>query len=676
MEPQIQELLKRVDRLSDDVSELRDGILKAVRVADDDPEMALIRARKVLEFVIRDVFERRVGESPGTRPLENLIQRLAKDGHLPARLEAYTETIRKLGNVGAHRFGEAITATDVYQSLAQLLPILEWYLEKERPEAGIPSEPPARAAAETARPMRTSFDERARPWYRRNPTTLWIAVVAGVILAGLSALLARAWFSRSTAHPQEPIAEAATDPAPVVKSAAPDASVKRPNPSEAAGPSPPSRAQGGPAAGVEIAKAGDASTSTTREHRAPTGAGRAARAGFVPLFNGKDTSGWRVLGNTRHSWKVTGGILEGSSGPPPASVLTTERTDFANFHLRVETMLPEGIGAGIQFRMTETGTERPSHYAATIAPARSEGKKSLRETGSLVFAAMPGPNITLADADPIVPIKSGEWFVEEVIADGDVITVLVRGIEVARFQILHRKLTSGAIGLSCQFHSNVLFRKIEIKELDGPGKASSPTSAIGSSEDPETADLSHVATSSRGQWQIEAGQVVHKSLDEDAGIFFGDATWSDYTFSADVFVAEGTGHAGLYFRHGGLHGNGNYFYTVCPPGGGPALLRRFFDGDFKVLASRRSRDAPLATGKWHKMKVDVHGHQFTAYLDDKEILTASDDAVPMGAVGLTARESVCRFRNLKVTAPGGRILWEGSPKIPTSRSIGVSLRSH
>ena len=98
-------------------------------------KMALTRARKVLEYVIRDVYERRINEPPGTRPLENLLQRLVKDGFIPDRLDAYATTIRKLGNVGTHGFGETIAVTDVYQSLAQLMPILEWYFENERPEA-------------------------------------------------------------------------------------------------------------------------------------------------------------------------------------------------------------------------------------------------------------------------------------------------------------------------------------------------------------------------------------------------------------------------------------------------------------------------------------------------------------------------------------------------------------
>ncbi len=81
------------------------------------------------------MYERRCNEPPGTRPLENLLQRLFKDGHFPDRLDAYATTVRKLGNVGTHTFGEKITAQDVYQSLTQLMPILEWYFEVERPEA-------------------------------------------------------------------------------------------------------------------------------------------------------------------------------------------------------------------------------------------------------------------------------------------------------------------------------------------------------------------------------------------------------------------------------------------------------------------------------------------------------------------------------------------------------------
>src|SRR6202049_4857733 len=119
MNQAIQSLLSRLEHLSGQFQELREGVQKAVKIADDDPEMALTRARKVLEYVVRDVYERRINEPPGTRPLENLLQRLVKDGYFPGRLDAFANTVRKLGNLATHGPAEStkaakVTVADVY----------------------------------------------------------------------------------------------------------------------------------------------------------------------------------------------------------------------------------------------------------------------------------------------------------------------------------------------------------------------------------------------------------------------------------------------------------------------------------------------------------------------------------------------------------------------------------
>src|SRR5262249_53731914 len=82
-----QALLRRLENLSDQFRELREGIQKAVLVADLDPEMALTRCRKMLEFVVREVYERRSGVPSGTRDLDQLIKLLVKDGHFSPILE-------------------------------------------------------------------------------------------------------------------------------------------------------------------------------------------------------------------------------------------------------------------------------------------------------------------------------------------------------------------------------------------------------------------------------------------------------------------------------------------------------------------------------------------------------------------------------------------------------------
>ena len=164
MDPLFQILIDRLNHVSDQFVELREGVRKAVLVADLDPEMSLTRARKVLEYVVRDVFERRVQEPPGTRPLENLLQRLVKDGFFPERLDAYANTVRKLGNVGTHNFNERVTSADVYQSLTQLMPILEWYFEVERPEAGLSLDaPPSSERARSGLPPTDKTDKPEAP---------------------------------------------------------------------------------------------------------------------------------------------------------------------------------------------------------------------------------------------------------------------------------------------------------------------------------------------------------------------------------------------------------------------------------------------------------------------------------------------------------------------------------
>src|SRR5262249_50914326 len=72
--------------------------------------------------------------------------------------------------------------------------------------------------------------------------------------------------------------------------------------------------------------------------------------GWVQLFNGRDLTGWRKPGPD--SWKVENGQLQGSGR---GARLWTERSDFANFHLRMEAKCAKG-GGGLRLR---TQADRP-----------------------------------------------------------------------------------------------------------------------------------------------------------------------------------------------------------------------------------------------------------------------------------------------------------------------------
>ncbi len=150
----VDQLIHSLNDLIKDQQELWDGLERAKKVADEEPEVSLNRARKVLERVVREVYERRIGEPSGTRSLEKIVERLVQEWYLPEKFGT-DALFAKPGN----RAGE-VTAADAERALAQLTEILKWYTEVEQPD-GVgqlparrrePASPRTKAAAQSPAP--------------------------------------------------------------------------------------------------------------------------------------------------------------------------------------------------------------------------------------------------------------------------------------------------------------------------------------------------------------------------------------------------------------------------------------------------------------------------------------------------------------------------------------------
>jgi HEPN domain-containing protein len=131
---QVDRLIRGLEQLVAKKRELREGVQKAIHIANEDPQMALGRARMVLELMVRDVYERRFQEPPGTRSLENLIERLDQKGFLPGRLDV-DMLLRCLSAADTSRWGVTVNAGDVHQAITQLTDLLGWYMEVEQADA-------------------------------------------------------------------------------------------------------------------------------------------------------------------------------------------------------------------------------------------------------------------------------------------------------------------------------------------------------------------------------------------------------------------------------------------------------------------------------------------------------------------------------------------------------------
>jgi Domain of Unknown Function (DUF1080)/TIR domain len=199
----------------------------------------------------------------------------------------------------------------------------------------------------------------------------------------------------------------------------------------------------------------------------PSTSPTAIQDGFVPLFNGEDMAGWKTQPECAEGWRVEKGVLMWTR--PTSSFLWTERGDYRDFHLRVETRIGDGTFANLIVRDTfsESGD---SPYKMGDSPYKNGYRIILNstnpnrnKTGSL-GTGRGGPPIFGSRSPP----RPNEWFTLEVIAEGKRIVVKVNGQTTVDYRDPEPLFARGHITLfavSGPSDEQIGFRKIEIKEL-------------------------------------------------------------------------------------------------------------------------------------------------------------------------------------------------------------------
>ena len=383
---------------------------------------------------------------------------------------------------------------------------------------------------------------------------------------------------------------------------------------------------------------------------------KAEQAKWLPLFNGKDLTGWKTHSSQSGDWRVENGILTGSG--PRANGLTshlyTERDDYTDFRLRAECRINNGGNSGLHAR-TRFGPEVPaarprflsSGYEAQINSTHSDVNK----TGSLYVG---GSGVAVGVKES--PVPHDQWFTMEVIAEGNHITVKVNDKVTADFTDDQRRFDKGHIALQQHNPETACeFRKIEIKELrltNGPIKVG----------DVLIAELRKVHDNRTGEWFKDGSELAQVSNQvPDSRLCFGDLTWTDYDYQVDVMKDGGRGEIGIFYRvtadQGGVFTVGKYDRTW------ESGVTLFFNGRKDKRLQERQTSA-IDSGRWYAMRVRVRGAHVRCYLADRLALDYQDDENQKGAVGLWTWQTAARFRNIRVTDPDGTVLWEGLPELP------------
>jgi hypothetical protein len=80
------------------------------------------------------------------------------------------------------------------------------------------------------------------------------------------------------------------------------------------------------------------------------------------------------------------------------------------------------------------------------------------------------------------------------------------------------------------------------------------------------------------------------------------------------------------------------------------------------IVVRQPREV-LKPGTWYRALVSVRGDRAECFLNGRRVFAASIPDHPAGCIGLRTWRASYVFRNIRVTAPDGKVLLEGLPDL-------------
>ena len=181
---------------------------------------------------------------------------------------------------------------------------------------------------------------------------------------------------------------------------------------------------------------------------------------WTPVFNGKDTAGWKVEGDAKI--EVVDGVLVGSQKSPKGGNLFTE-AEYGNFELRFTYKVDWPANSGVWFRYDGKG------YQYDIL----KYKKPVAFSGTLYC---PGKVFITRNLEESLENKDG-WNEGQIYANGDHLILWLNGTKVGECK--DDTLKKGTLGI--QVHGGKGFtemaihiKKMEVRTLGPDDKPTPP----------------------------------------------------------------------------------------------------------------------------------------------------------------------------------------------------------
>jgi hypothetical protein len=401
--------------------------------------------------------------------------------------------------------------------------------------------------------------------------------------------------------------------------------------------------------------------------RPPSTSTASAPPTFAPLFNGSDTEGWKDELPNGSQWNVEDGNLHGDATSADASrsngmaMLRTLRDDFADFTLRAMVRRTDGPAREIRLYAPgkgEGGDPGPGLYHIAVAGTTSldDGEELPVGTLRVMYPDDDTPVKTVSPAatDVVRVVGTPEWMTIEVRVSGPRITTIVDGREAATHEE-PAPIGPVRIALMTPHTAHVEFRGIAIRE-----------DVIPDAKSGNTARIRHdfPATDILGSWSIEGDKLVQSSLGQHTTLAFGRPEWSEYDLRFQARSTRGSHgfKAMFHYQDSGtqyMFAFGNYYNRAHD-------LSYSLAGRWGRQSSGVYRIGNIEFDRWYNVRLEIRGASYRCFVDDELILETTDERFTSGRIGLSCWDSSAEFRDIRVLALDGTVLFEGIPALPAS----------
>ena len=419
-------------------------------------------------------------------------------------------------------------------------------------------------------------------------------------------------------------------------------------------------------------------------------------AGFTPLFNGQDLTGWKgLVGNPkaratmpadelaaaqqladadmREHWKVVDGVLQFDG---KGKSLCTDK-DYGDFELYADWKILEGGDSGIYLRGSPQVQIWDTNFPDLFRHGAENGSGALWNNKN-------NPRFPLLNADKPV----GEWNTFHIRMVGELVTVKLNGQlvfdEVVMENVWERDLPIYARGqIELQNHGNTLyFRNLYVREiptdeanaqLAGRENAAAYESIFnGQDFSGWTGDVEN--------YEVVDGTITCK--EGKGGTVFTEKEYTDFIARVEFKLPPG-GNNGLAIRYSGegqphLEGLELQVLDSEDPKYAELDPRQYHGSVYGLVPAHRGYLRP--TGEWNFQQVTVRGSKIKIELNGTTILDADlslvteskDGAVPPGArrtsgrFGFAGHNDPVAFRNLSIRE------LPGQPAEPPARDTAIS----